>query len=169
MTTDPTTKAELLAAMSNGYNAFEMLLSPLTQEQLLTPGVNAEWSTKDNIAHIGTWHQHALNYLQAAIQKRMPDQLPEVVDDEGVDQSNERFYQENKNRSLDEVLQTFRISYIQLVGAVQALSEEELFDPARFAWMKGTPLWRIVSGNTYEHYQEHAEIIEAWLGASRDV
>lgn len=30
---DPTTKAELLDAISSSYNAFEKLLSPLTQEQ----------------------------------------------------------------------------------------------------------------------------------------
>ena len=165
---DPTTKAELLAAISDGYNAFEKLLSPLPQEWLLLPGVNGTWSIKDNIAHIVAWHQRSLDYLSAAAQKRLPDQLPEVVDGEGVDPTNEQFYRENKDRSLNSVLEAFRTSYIEIVGAVQALSEEELFEPPRFAWMKGTPLWRIVSGNTYEHYQEHAEIIQAWL-SSRSV
>ena len=160
---DPTTKAELLAAVSSGYNAFEKFLSPLTQEQLLTPGVNGIWSVKDNIAHIVAWHQRSLGYLSAAAQKRAPDHLPEGLDEGGIDRVNERFYQEYKDRPLNEVLQAFRTSYIEVVGAVQALSEEDLFDPTRFAWMKGTPLWRIVSGNTYEHYQEHADIIQAWL------
>lgn len=163
---DPTTKAELLASVSSSYNAFEMFLSPLTQEQLLTPGVNETWSIKDNIAHIAAWHQRSLAYLQAAAQKRVPQHLPEALDEGGVDRVNEQFYQENKDRSLNQVLQEFRTSYIEVVGAVQALSQEELFDPDRFSWMKGTPLWQIVTGNTSDHYQEHTEIITAWLRVS---
>lgn len=166
---DPTTKTELLAAIFSGYNAFEKFLSPLTQEQLLTPGVNGAWSIKDNIAHITAWHQRTLSFLQAAVHKGPPDQLPEVIDEAGIDQANEQFYQANKERSLPEVLQAFRTSYIEIVGAVQALSEPELFDPGRFAWMKGAPLWHIVGGNTFEHYLEHTEIIETWLSSSRSV
>ncbi len=166
---DPTTKAELLAAITSGYNAFEKLLSPLTQEQLLTPGVNGTWSIKDNIAHLAVWHKRALSFLQAAARKSTPDQLPEAIDETGLDQANEQFYQENKDRPLNEVLQAFRTSYIEVVGAVQALSEQELFDSGRFVWMKGVPLWHIVGGNTFGHYQEHSEIIEAWLSLSKSV
>jgi hypothetical protein len=164
--TDPTTKAELLEAVFSSYNAFEKLLSSFTQEQLLVPGVNETWSIKDNVAHIAAWHQRSLAYLQAAARKRVPEHLPEALDEGGVDRVNEQFYQDNKNRSLNEVLQEFRTSYIEIVGAVQALSQEELFDPNRFAWMQGAPLWHIVAGNTSGHYQEHTEIIEAWLNAS---
>ncbi len=165
----PTTKAELLAAISSGYDAFEKMLSPLTQEQLLIPEVNGPWSIKDNIAHLAVWHQRALIFLQAAKRKSTLDQLPEAIDDAGIDQANELFYQENKDRPLNEILQKFRTSYIELVGAVQALSDEELFDAGHFAWMKGDPLWHIVSGNTFEHYQEHSEIIESWLALSRSI
>ena len=158
---DPTTKAELLAAITSGYNAFEKLLSPLTQEQFLVAELNGAWSIKDNVAHLTAWHQRTFSFLQGVAQKTPRDQLPEAIDEAGVDQANERFYQENKDRSLNEVLQAFRTSYVELVGAVQALSEEELFEPGRFAWMKGDPLWYTVAGNTFDHYQEHAEIIEA--------
>jgi len=166
---NPTTKAELLAAVTSSYDAFEKLLSPLTQEQLLTPEVNGTWSIKDNVAHLSAWHRRTLIFLRAAARKSTLDQLPEAIDETGIDQANERFYRENKDRSLNEVLQEFRTSYIELVGAVQALSERDLFVAERFAWMKGAPLWHIVAWNTFEHYQEHREIIETWLVSPQSV
>jgi hypothetical protein len=163
---DPTTKAELLDEIANGYNAFEKLLSSFTQEQLLTPGVNGTWSIKDNIAHLIAWHQRVLIFLQAAARKSASERLPDAIEEAGLDQANEQFYQANKDRPLNEVLQIFRTSYIEVVGAVQALSQEELFRSDRFAWMKGEPLWYTVAGNTFGHYQEHTEIIDAWLNVS---
>jgi len=168
MMADPTTKAELLEAISNSYNAFEKLFSSFTQAQLLAPGVNGTWSIKDNIAHLAAWHQRLLVFLQAAIHKSAAQQLPDAIEEAGLDQANEQFYQANKDRPLNKVLQAFRTSYIEVVGAVQALSQEELFEPDRFAWMKGAPLWHTIAGNTFGHYQEHTEIIEAWLNASSE-
>ena len=80
-----------------------------------------------------------------------------------MDQINAHFYQENKALTLDVVLQQFGTSYIQVVAAIQALSDEELTSTQLFDWLGDTPLWQLVEGNTYSHYQEHAEIIQTWL------
>jgi hypothetical protein len=165
---DPTTKAELLEEISSSYNTFEKLLSSFTNTQLLTPGVNGTWSIKDNIAHLAAWHQRVLVFLQGAVHKSAADQLPDAIEEAGLNQANEQFYQVNKDRPLNEVLQAFRTSYIEVVGAVQALSQEELFEANRFVWMKGAPLWYTIAGNTFGHYQEHTEIIQAWLSASSE-
>ena len=157
------TKATLFDKVSSGYNAFEKLLSPLTQAQMLVPEVNGGWSIKDNIAHITSWHQRLLELLQAAEQRRPPAKIPETLDDATVDQINEHFYQENKSLTLDVVLQRFRTSYIQVIATIQVLSDEDFTDTQRFAWLEGTLLWQVVKDNTYGHYQEHAEIIQAWL------
>jgi hypothetical protein len=50
---------------------------------------------------------------------------------------------------------------------VQSLSEEDLIDPLRFAWMEGSPLFYLVAGNTYGHYQEHIDPIQQWLARSK--
>ncbi len=160
------TKAALLTKVSNGYNAFEHLLAPLTQEQMLAPELNDNWSVKDNIAHITSWHRRLLELLQAAELRRPPAKLPGLQDDVNVDQINAYFYQENKVLTLDVVLQQFRTSYIQAVAAIQALSDEELTSTQLFDWMEDTPLWQVVEDNTYDHYREHTEIIQAWLERS---
>ncbi len=51
----------------------------------------------------------------------------------------------------------------QMIEAVQAASDENLFDPHRFAWLEGTALWQVVAGNTYEHITEHMPDIQKWL------
>ena len=55
-----------------------------------------------------------------------------------------------------------------LVDAVSALTDAEYHDPN----LLGTPpdeewrLERMVDGNTFKHYPEHAEVIRAWLNQS---
>jgi hypothetical protein len=157
------TKATILTKVSNGYNEFERLLAPLTQGQMLAPALNNGWSVKDNIAHITSWHRRLLELLQAAELRREPAKLPGLQDDVNVDQINTDFYQENKALTLGVVLQQFRTSYIQVVAAIQALSDEELTSTQLFDWLGDTPLWQLVEGNSYDHYREHAEIIQTWL------
>lgn len=161
------TKATLLDKVSNGYDAFERLLSPLTQEQMLALELNDDWSVKDNIAHITSWHRRLLELLQAAALKRAPAQIPGIPDDANVDQINAYFYQENRALTLVAVLQQLRTTYILAVAAIQALSDEDLTSTQRFDWLEDTPLWQLVEGNTYGHYQEHTEIIQAWLQRSK--
>jgi Protein of unknown function (DUF1706) len=43
------------------------------------------------------------------------------------------------------------------------MNEEDLIGPQRFAWMKGNPLYYLVAGDTYEHYEEHSKPIREWL------
>jgi hypothetical protein len=161
------TKATLLDKVSDGYNAFERLLSPLTEEQMLVPELNDGWSVKDNIAHITSWHRRLLELLKAAELRRPPAKIPGILDDASVDQINERFYQENRALTLDVVLQQFRLTYIQAVAAIQALSDEDFISTQRFDWLQGETLWQVVKANTYGHYQEHTEIIQAWLERSK--
>ena len=59
-----------------------------------------------------------------------------------------------------------RTTYRQIEDSVQALNDEDLFEPQRFAWMKGSALWELVAGDTYEHYQEHMVSIQEWLNES---
>ena len=50
----------------------------------------------------------------------------------------------------------------QILARLEKWSEKDLFEPKRFKWMKGEPFERYIAGDSYEHYVEHAEHIEAW-------
>lgn len=151
-------KAQELQKMQAGYNAFEALLAPLTEAQMTSPDVNDGWSVKDNLAHLSAWHKRVIQLLNATMQGvPLPDPTPDMTTDE----VNAQFYDENRNRSLQDIHTEFRTTYQQLRATVQTMSNEDLNKP--FDWLDGRSVGEYVPGNTYEHYQEHTDIIEAWL------
>ena len=160
---DPTNKAELLEKMRSGYAAFEALLGPLSKTQLTTPGVNGDWSIKDMLAHIATWQARATQILEAALRNEKPQLDPPIQNDEDMNRFNDERFIANRPLPLDQVWRDFRASYQQCLTAVEALGEEDLFNAERFAWMKGDALWRLVEGDSFGHYDEHAPMIEKWL------
>jgi hypothetical protein len=160
---DPTDKTELLETMQSSYAAFEALLAPLSETQLTAPDVSGEWSIKDILVHLATWQGRAAEILEAAQRNEQPQLNPPIKTDEEMDRFNDATFAANCSRPLVEVKQNFHVSYQRLQAAVEALSENALFDPQHFAWTKEQPLWRTAEGDTFGHYQEHAPIIEAWL------
>ncbi len=159
-------KARILDEMRTNYATLEAILAPLDEAQMTKRGVIADWSIKDMLAHIASWQHRLLTWLYAAIRHEEPTiSGPDSVEE--MDALNAQFYQENKSRPLDEVLTDFRTTHLQIVDVVQAMHEEDLTNPNRFVWAKGRPLWHLVAGDTYEHYQEHIGQIKEWLAKSK--
>ena len=154
-------KVALLDKINSGYAALEALLNPLDETQMTRAGVNGSWSIKDVLTHLTAWQHAMVDRLQAVVRNEKPA-LTDLTDEE-IDRLNEQFYQEGKSRPLAEVQTDFRTTFLQIVEVVQALPWEDLADAHRFAWLNGTPLWRYVAGDTYEHYQEHIESIQEFL------
>ncbi len=146
------TKEKVLENAQRGYDDFEKLLATLSPEQLTTAGVNGSWSIKDNIAHLTAWHEYTTARLQA---HQSQVQLKHPYQGREFDDVNEEVYQANKDRSLDAVLTDFRIAYQQLIQQVQKLPDDDFNDVQK--------LWELVAGNTYEHYQEHGDLMRQWL------
>ena len=59
--TEMVAKAALLQRIQAEYKQFETLLTPLSEEQMTTPGVNSAWTVKDNVAHLTTWQDYLLD------------------------------------------------------------------------------------------------------------
>jgi hypothetical protein len=166
--TEQMDKTSILNEMSTDYAALEEILAPLNKVLMTTEGVIPGWSIKDMLAHIASWHHRLLMWLGAAIRDEEPSiSGPDSVEE--MDALNAQFYQENKSRPLDEVLTDFRTTHQQIIDIVQAMPEDDLISPHRFAWSQGKPLWHLIAGDTFEHYQEHLAQIQEWLVQSRQV
>jgi hypothetical protein len=153
-------KQQLLEKMHSGYETFSALLSSLSEIQLNTRGVNGNWSIKDNIAHLSAWQRRQTANNQAVREGiDRPDPTPGMSEEE----INEMYYQQNKNRLLTDVLDEFHETARLLQESVEALTEEQLHSPV--AWLDGGTLAPRVAGNSYEHYEEHSEIIQRWLAS----
>jgi hypothetical protein len=154
-------KSTLLNNIQTKQAELDALLAPLSEEQMTTPGVNGEWSIKDVMAHMTVWEHILLKGLHAAIEGGDPG-FPE---DFSLDEANEQFYQENKNRPLADIMADYQQSYERILVDVAKLTDEDLNDPHRFSWRGGEPFWQFVEGNTYGHIDEHIGSIRNWLAA----
>lgn len=70
-----------------------------------------------------------------------------------MDDLNREIYEKYRHRSLEDVQAYCRASYLQVLEAVQAMTEDELFTPGRYAWTKQNALAAYVVPCTSEHYE----------------
>ena len=153
------TKDELIKKIEAGWNDLQAALDGLTEEQMHQPGVMGEWTIKDVLAHITAWQTR----LITALFKAEKGFAPETTESgKAVDQLNERFYREMKDRSFDQVWDDLDSSYHQILTRLENWKDKDLFDPKRFRWMQGHPFAEYIAGDSYEHYAEHATQIRAW-------
>jgi len=155
---DYLTKARLLEMIQTARADWEALLAGIPEAWMSEPGVAGEWTIKDIIAHIawgerecrGVAHAHAV----------VGSELWRL----SADERNAAVFEQNHHRELGDVLGESHETFQRYLEAVEALSEEVLNDPSRFAQMpEGWRPWRIL----YDlgHYQEHADSIRAWLAS----
>ena len=156
-------KEKLIEEIRNERLHLETTLEKITAQQMITPGVMDNWTVKDLIAHITIWEQRMVRWLEQTMRDEVPEMLPPSMTWDDLDLWNEQTYLKHHHRDLDDVLADFELSYPQALSAVQAISEEDLIDPNRFAWRDGRPLWVMVAANTSWHYKEHKETLASWL------
>ena len=158
---EPKTKAELLQFVQDGRIQLTTLIDQIPEKRMLEKGVETDWSIKDILAHITAWEAKMCAVFAEIQVSDAPPDWPAT--NEAVDELNASFYADNQNKRLAQVLVEFAASYPEAVAATEAMSEDNLFNPDRFAWRAERPLWYIVAGNTFGHYWDHIPNIEAWM------
>jgi hypothetical protein len=162
--TSPRNKAMLVDSIQSEYSGFKELLSGLAPEDFLHPGVNGDWTVKDVLAHIQVHEERMIAWISKRIGGSLPSEFqPYDMPEDALAVVNERIYQENRARELDEVEAAFAQAHRAALALVDAAAEADLFDAARYHLNGGEALWAAVAANTYEHYEEHGRDIRAWL------
>jgi hypothetical protein len=156
-------KPELLKRIYSQRKCLEDSLALLSNEQLVQPGVEGEWSVKDILAHMTAWEKRMIRWVGETLRGQVPEMPAKGMTWDDLDQLNERTYLENRDRPLAEVLADFHHSYQEVLAVVEAIPEEDMVDPNRFEWRAGTPLWKMLAANTWWHYRMHDETIRSWL------
>ena len=159
---DQMTKSKLYDEIYRERDALEATLANLDEVQMIEPTLEGSWSVKDVLAHIVDWEQRMIEWIHASLDGDGPD-LSSDWSDEVLNQLNQEIYEANKDRELQDVLEHFESSYRQSWEAVKRLTDNDLFDPKRFPWRKGRPMWYIVEANMSGHYKEHNEAIIHWM------
>jgi hypothetical protein len=160
------TKSELLQAIREQRANVDRVVAE-TGDRMNEPGAMGDWTMKDVIAHLTGWRQRSVARMEAAVAQRepvLPWGVPEGADDYDYEAINQRIHAANSIRTVEEVLAESRASFDQLEAAVAALSDDDLFSPSRFGWMRGAALGPSVIGGTVEHFHdEHEADIRAFL------
>jgi uncharacterized damage-inducible protein DinB len=133
------------------------LISPASDERLTATDAEAGWSVKDHLGHLANWQQYVADLLAGATAPR------NIRDDAEMDRLNAAIAAENRARSLAEVRASFESSYQALRAQVERLTDAELDQPPPYGRDWDRKLWQHIAGNGFDHYQEHAEAIEALL------
>lgn len=155
-------RPQLLEEESRAFEALANLLASIDAEQMTVSGVNGAWSIKDILAHITAWHIHLLNLMEGVRLGQEPALNHE--EDKELDAINEQFYQQSQGRPLDDVLRDFYDIRQRVIEQLQQLTDEQL---QTLPWPDSTaPLSAFVVGNTFGHYAEHMQPIEAWLASA---
>ncbi len=160
-------KIEFLKAMRLERERWETLLAKVDETYMSEPGVAGDWSLKDLVAHVTAYERGLVQWLRAGLRGELLE-LPDL-DHPDVDYRNALIFAENQNRPLQEVLAESRQVFEQLLGLVESLSEEELFNPERTEWFvrprwhESRSLWSCIADDSYRHYQQHVPDVRAGL------
>lgn len=158
-------KQQLLDALTTTRARWDALLEEAGEDRLTEPGVIGHWSLKDLVAHL-TWAERE---TVSILRQRA---LVGVTEDSlrlwrmSHDERNEILYEQNRDRSLSEILAESGDVHRDLVAAVKDLSEEDLHDPSRFQGMPAEWIpWQVIAANSFRHVRHHIEEVRAWLDA----
>jgi len=148
----PTSKPDLLAAISQERGALEATLKTLTPEQMAEPGVMGEWSVKDVLAHLVEWEQMVLAWYQAGLRGDIPEMPAPGYKWNQTPQLNQAIYEKHRDRPLDEVMEQFHESHREILEVIRGLSNEELFTAGRYAWTRKNTMGTYFVSATSSHY-----------------
>lgn len=152
MMTEFARKTELTQLIETGWAELLAAASQLTPAQLAAPLADA-WTGSDLLAHITAWENRLLDLLQRG--RHHPDGFQlEGVEEWDVDHFNQGYYEANRTRPLADIQSEFHQVHAALMAEL-ALWPDDLNHPQWLAWQNGPPLWEIIPGDTYEHYEEH--------------
>lgn len=157
----------ILAALREQFHQLDTLLTSLSDEQINAPNFDLDWSIKDVVNHLWGWQQVSIARVNAGVldrQPAFPDWLTQVPGgwDEDSNQTNAWIYKSFHNQSWTEVHEKWKSGFLQLLDAGAQLTERDLLDGDRYAWLNGYSLASVLVAS-YEHHQEHLEKLMIWL------
>jgi hypothetical protein len=138
-------KQQLLALIGRAYEEKLAFIDMLTPEQRAMVGTPEQWSPKDYLAHMLAWDERAVDNHQAALQG-VP--LPSYGD---TDHANNEIFLAHRDMSWEDTRRKVDAVHQKVTAWLDAQTEDDLTDPARFPWLNNRTLWGRIVGNSVIH------------------
>ncbi len=161
----PSSKDDLLKAIDLEYQKLESLLNTLTEDQMVQPGVCAEWSVKDILAHLHAWAQMVLGWYRAGVRGEEVKTPASDLKWNEIPVLNQRIYEQYRDTPLNQIQAKFAASHNEMLAAVKSIPEDELVTPKFYSWPKNTPLLSYFVSSTSSHYHWAYNEIRKWVKA----
>lgn len=163
----PTTKTELLDLLKSRRNEFDAAVDAIPRSSMLEPGAAGHWSVKDIIAHLAHYEGWMADRLQEQLEGK--SYTPTQLDMMHWEPRNTIIYEQNKSRTLDDVLKSSKDTFGRLVAAVEAHDEAFLFEPKTFEGAPGPVIpAEMIRSEVYDHYPQHIPSLTEWAESHRN-
>ena len=130
-------------------------MGKLSPEEMIQPRTRGSWSAKDILAHIA-WYEHEM--IPLINQHKLAGSK---LWDLSTDERNQIIFEQNRDRSLKEVIAESEKIHAAFIQALNTLSDEDLRDASHFTNMPGDWVpWEVIAGNSFEHYKQHIPDLE---------
>jgi hypothetical protein len=173
------TADEVVAAVGEACAQLDVLLVQLEDARMVEPyHVFDDWTVKDVLAHLTAWSRLEIGWIEAVLRGETPKLYAPGFDWGGlhhpqsfpaIHRYNAHVLEENKDRSLNDVLADFRATQDGMREVVSRLPDHVLADPGALFWLGEVDRepWRPVPINGYEHYFWHIDLLRAWMEAEK--
>jgi hypothetical protein len=145
-------KEKALKKIEQAWEAFQDSYAGLTDEQILEPGVTADWSVKDILAHVTWWEAEALKHLPSILQGGRPPRYADLYG--GIDAFNAQMTERKRGLKLSEVRYQLDKTHLRLLEYLGGVPEDQFASETSFR--------RRLRLDTYSHYPIHAQAIRDW-------
>lgn len=162
----PATKSELLDLLKSRRNEFDVAVDAIPRSFMLEPGAAGHWSVKDIIAHLAYYEGWMADRLQEQLEGK--SYTPTQLDMMHWEPRNTIIYEQNKSRSLDDVLKSSTDVFERLVAAVEAHDETFLLTPKTLEGAPGPVIpAEMIRSEVYDHYPQHVPSLTEWARSHR--
>ena len=148
----PTSKKQLVAAMQTEHDALDKTLAELSEQQITSVNRATKWSIKDLLAHLTEWEQMVMGWHDAGRKGKSLAVPAEGFNWAQLPALNKQIFDKHHNRSVKDVLRSYRASFTKIKKLVSGISEAELFTRGRYAWTNKNALAAYFIGCTSSHY-----------------
>jgi uncharacterized damage-inducible protein DinB len=151
-------RTELLTQLIRTRGEMQAILDDLSETHLLQPGASGDWSVRDLLAHITAWEVDMLTNLGKVKRGAKPGTTQWTA--ATIQQQNESWHKEMRDRPLRNVLMDFDGVRKQTLRVLEGLSDQEASKPND--WLQGRSLADYIETMTLAHEREHLEHLRQW-------
>jgi hypothetical protein len=157
-------KQHILTGLQDVFDEWEARLAGMSEAQISQSLEPSRLSIKDEIAHLMAWQQRTVARVEAARLDREPQfpAWPATLDPEDYDNTdpiNAWIQETYRDQSWPKVHQDWRSTFQRLLSSANEISERDLLDGGRYAWLNGHSLALILIAS-YDHHREHLDELE---------